>query len=124
MDHHHCIDHNSSNTMRLDATNLRYLTAEDFRVLKAAETGSMNHEVVPATLIASLSGLQHAGLNKIMSGLAKRGLIAREKNIKYDGWRLTYGGYDWLAVKALREKEVLLGVGTRVGVGKESGEWS
>jgi len=109
--------------MKLDATNLRYLTAEDFRVLKAAETGSLNHEVVPATLIASLSGLQHAGLNKIMSGLAKRSLIAREKNIKYDGWRLTYGGYDWLAVKALREKELLLGVGTRVGVGKESGEY-
>lgn len=107
--------------MRLDAKDLRYVTPEEFRVLKAAETGSLSHEVVPSTLIASTSGLHHAGLNKIMSDLARRSLIAREKNIKYDGWRLTYGGYDWLAVRALREKDALLGVGTRMGVGKESG---
>lgn len=109
--------------MRLDAKDLRYVSAEEFRVLKAAETGSLSHEVVPSSLIASTSGLHHAGLNKIMSELARRGLIARERNIKYDGWRLTYGGYDWLAVKALREKKTLHGVGTRVGVGKESGKY-
>ncbi|MCO5599783.1 hypothetical protein L7F22_053890 [Adiantum nelumboides] len=106
--------------MRLDATDLRYLSSEEFKVLKAAETGSLSHEVVPSTLIASTSGLHHAGLNKIMSELSRRGLIARERNIKYDGWRLTYGGYDWLAIRAMREKDALLGVGTRVGVGKES----
>lgn len=106
--------------MRLDATDLRYLTTEEFKVLKAAETGSLSHEVVPSTLIASTSGLHHAGLNKVMSELSRRGLIARERNIKYDGWRLTYGGYDWLAIRAMREKDALLGVGTRVGVGKES----
>ncbi|PWN31210.1 uncharacterized protein FA14DRAFT_140239 [Meira miltonrushii] len=106
--------------MRLDATDLRYLSSEEFKVLKATETGSLSHEVVPSTLIASTSGLHHAGLNKIMSELSRRGLIARERNIKYDGWRLTYGGYDWLAIRAMREKDALLGVGTRVGVGKES----
>ncbi|MCO5610081.1 hypothetical protein L7F22_064316 [Adiantum nelumboides] len=55
-----------------------------------------------------------------MGDLAKRGLVGRERNIKYDGYRLTYGGYDWLAIKAMRDNGSLLGVGTRVGVGKES----
>jgi RIO kinase 2 len=106
--------------MRLNATDLRYLSADEFQVLKACETGSLSHEVVPSALIASTSGLHHTGLNKIMSELSRRALIARERNIKYDGWRLTHGGYDWLAVRAMREKNALFGVGTRVGVGKES----
>lgn len=120
--HHLVLKHHQHNIgkMRLDATDLRYLSSEEFKVLKATETGSLSHEVVPSTLIASTSGLHHAGLNKIMSELSRRGLIAREKNIKYDGWRLTYGGYDWLSIRAMREKDALLGVGTRVGVGKES----
>lgn len=106
--------------MKLDATDLRYLDADAFRVLKAVETGSLTHEVVPTRLVALTCGLQHSGLNKVLSDLAKRGLVGRERNIKYDGYRLTYGGYDWLAVKALRDSGCLTGVGTRIGVGKES----
>ena len=108
--------------MKLDATDLRYLTADEFRVLRAVESGSAHAEVVSASTIAALSALRHAGINKLMGALAKRHLIAREQNIKYDGYRLTYGGYDFLALRALTQKENVVGVGTRVGVGKESGE--
>ncbi|PWN20643.1 hypothetical protein BCV69DRAFT_290326 [Microstroma glucosiphilum] len=106
--------------MKLDATDLRYILPEEFRILKAVEQGSRAHHVVPASVIAQLSGLQHSGLNKVMGSLAKRNLIAREQHIKYDGYRLTYGGYDFLAVRALKEKEHVEAVGHRVGVGKES----
>ena len=108
--------------MKLDATDLRYILPEEFRVLKAVEQGCRAHHVVPASVIAQLSGLQHSGLNKLMGSLAKRNLIAREQNIKYDGYRLTYGGYDFLAVRALKEKDHVEAVGHRIGVGKESGE--
>ena len=37
------------------------------------------------------------------------------------GYRLNYGGYDYLALKALCAREVLLSVGNQMGVGKESG---
>ena len=38
--------------MKLDATDVRYLSPEEFRVLTAVEMGSKNHEVVPPPLIA------------------------------------------------------------------------
>ncbi|CAO1613974.1 unnamed protein product [Sympodiomycopsis kandeliae] len=106
--------------MKLDATDLRYILPEEFRVLKAVEQGCKTHHVVPSSVIAQLSGLQHSGLNKLMGSLAKRNLIAREQHIKYDGYRLTYGGYDFLAVRAIKEKNEVEAVGHRIGVGKES----
>lgn len=43
------------------------------------------------------------------------------------GYRLNYGGYDYLALKTLCSREVIISVGNQMGVGKESGEkalWS
>ena len=37
------------------------------------------------------------------------------------GYRLNYGGYDYLALKTMCAREVLLSVGNQMGVGKESG---
>jgi RIO-like serine/threonine protein kinase len=39
-----------------------------------------------------------------------------------DGYRLTYGGYDYLAMRALSKRDSLYSVGNQIGVGKESGE--
>lgn len=38
----------------------------------------------------------------------------------YDGWRLTYHGYDFLALRALAARGTIMAVGRRLGVGKES----
>lgn len=38
------------------------------------------------------------------------------------GYRLNYGGYDYLALKTLCSREVIISVGNQMGVGKESGE--
>lgn len=38
-----------------------------------------------------------------------------------DGVRLTYGGYDFLALKTLSKRGVIASVGNQIGVGKESG---
>lgn len=38
-----------------------------------------------------------------------------------DGFRLTYLGYDFLAIKALLNRGVFSAVGRQIGVGKESG---
>ncbi len=110
--------------MKLDATDLRYVSAEEFKVLKAFEQGSKNHEVVPSALIAQISGLKYSGINKLMGLLAKRNLIARVQNAAYDGYRLTYGGYDYLAIRALSKEDAIEGVGQQIGVGKESGEFA
>ncbi|KAI5288047.1 hypothetical protein KEM52_001330 [Ascosphaera acerosa] len=107
--------------MKLNAKALRYLTAEDFRVLAAAEQGSKNHEVVPTTLIAQLSGLRGgSAVHKAIATLAKMNLIARVKNAKYDGYRLAYGGLDYLALHAHQKNQSIYSVGNQIGVGKES----
>lgn len=38
------------------------------------------------------------------------------------GYRLNNGGYDYLALKTLCSREVLISVGNQMGVGKESGK--
>ena len=106
--------------MKLDATDVRYLSPEEFRVLTAVEMGSKNHEVVPSPLIAQISALRHAGINKLLGNLLKRRLVARVSNAAYDGFRLTYGGYDYLAVRALSKRRSVYAVGSQIGVGKES----
>ncbi|KAL8382766.1 hypothetical protein RB595_006514 [Gaeumannomyces hyphopodioides] len=61
-----------------------------------------------------------SGARRSISNLAKVGLIARVKEAKYDGYRLTYGGLDYLALHAHSTKKAVYSVGTRIGVGKES----
>ncbi|KAG5728811.1 Serine/threonine-protein kinase rio2 [Termitomyces sp. T112] len=106
--------------MKLDATDLRYVTSDEFRVLTAVEMGSKNHEVVPTSLIAQISGLRNGGVNKLIGSLAKRNLVSRLQNSKYDGYRLTYGGYDYLAMRAMSKRDSMHSVGNQIGVGKES----
>lgn len=106
--------------MKLDANDIRYLSSDTFRVLTAVEMGSKNHEIIPTALIASLAGLRSGGVNKCISELAKRGLVKREANSKYDGYRLTYGGYDFLAMKTFSKRSSVYSIGNQIGVGKEA----
>lgn len=101
---------------------MRHLASEDWRVLTAVETGSKNHEIVPTPLIEKLSRLRGgaSGVHRSISSLAKVGLIARVKEAKYDGYRLTYGGLDYLALHTHASRKDVYSVGNRIGVGKES----
>lgn len=62
--------------------DLRYISADAFRVLAAVEQGSKNHEVVPSPLIAQLSGARSGGVNKALGELAKKKLVAKVQNMK------------------------------------------
>lgn len=107
--------------MKLDTSHMRYLTTDDFRVLQAVEQGSRSHEVVPTSLIHQLSGMRsQSGTNRAISDLAKLSLISKMRNIKYDGYRLTYNGIDYLALKTMLNRDTVYSVGNTIGVGKES----
>ncbi|UNI13522.1 Non-specific serine/threonine protein kinase [Purpureocillium takamizusanense] len=108
--------------MKLDTRAMRHLASEDWRVLTAVEMGSKNHEIVPTPLIERISRLRGgaSGVHKSISALAKVGLIARVKEAKYDGYRLTYGGLDYLALHTHAQRKDVYSVGNRIGVGKES----
>uniref|UniRef100_A0A803R1L2 Serine/threonine-protein kinase RIO2 n=1 Tax=Cannabis sativa TaxID=3483 RepID=A0A803R1L2_CANSA len=105
--------------MKLDVNMLRYLSKEDFRVLTAVEMGMRNHEIVPSELISRIAALKHGGTYKVMKNLLKHKLLHHDSS-KYDGFRLTYLGYDFLAIKTLVNRGVFAAVGRQIGVGKES----
>lgn len=86
------------------------------------EMGSKNHEIVPTPLIEKLSRLRGgaSGVHRSISNLAKIGLISRVKEAKYDGYRLSYGGLDYLALHTYASRKEVYSVGNRIGVGKES----
>eukprot|EP00002_Diphylleia_rotans_P007770 TRINITY_DN17435_c0_g1_i1.p1 TRINITY_DN17435_c0_g1~~TRINITY_DN17435_c0_g1_i1.p1 ORF type:complete len:470 (-),score=105.60 TRINITY_DN17435_c0_g1_i1:82-1491(-) len=105
--------------MRLDATMLRYLSKDDFRVLTAVEMGLKNHELVPAQLIESIAGLKRGGAYRGLQNLLKHKLVHHDSK-KYDGYKLTYLGYDFLALRAMTNRGSVGFVGRQIGVGKES----
>jgi RIO kinase 2 len=76
---------------------------------------------VPTPLIVQLAALRSGnGVHKSISNLAKIGLLAKVKNAKYDGYRLTYGGLDYLALHTHTKAATIYSVGNQIGVGKES----
>ncbi|GFP87163.1 serine/threonine-protein kinase rio2 [Phtheirospermum japonicum] len=105
--------------MKLDVNALRYLSRDDFRVLTAVEMGMRNHELVPSELIDRIASLKHGGTYKVLKNLLKNKLVHHDSS-KYDGFRLTYLGYDFLAIKTLVNRGVFASVGRQIGVGKES----
>ncbi|CAN6976950.1 unnamed protein product [Brassica rapa subsp. trilocularis] len=114
--------------MKLDVNVLRYLSKDDFRVLTAVEMGMRN---VSPSLLFSIPFLisislffisllfSHGGTYKVLKNLLKYKLLHHDRS-KYDGFRLTYLGYDFLAIKTLVNRGVFTGVGRQIGVGKES----
>lgn len=105
--------------MKLDVNALRYLSKDDFRVLTAVEMGMRNHEIVPTELIDRIASLKHGGTYKVLKNLLKHKLLHHDAS-KYDGFRLTYLGYDFLAIKTMVNRGVFTAVGRQIGVGKES----
>lgn len=122
--------------MKLDATQLRYMSKEEFRLLQSVEMGSRNHEIVPISLICRMTKLRPQTATRQLQALAKNKLVSFEADSKCnsgfimrllftfifvdEGVRLTYGGYDFLALKAFSSRETVISIGQQIGVGKES----
>ena len=102
---------------------MRYLGKDDFRMLVAIEMGIRNHELVPVELISSIAKLRHGGVHRILSTLLRYKLIAHA-NQQYNGYRLSYLGFDILALRTLLARNIIVSVGRQIGVGKESDVFS
>uniref|UniRef100_A0A7E4VKS2 Serine/threonine-protein kinase RIO2 n=1 Tax=Panagrellus redivivus TaxID=6233 RepID=A0A7E4VKS2_PANRE len=105
---------------KFDVTAMRYMEGEHFRVLMAIEMGMKNHELVPLQLIAAVAGIHRGATNKILGHLIKNRLVGYERGKRYDGYRLTVLGYDYLALRALCSRDIVGSVGNQIGIGKES----
>lgn len=106
--------------MKLDATIMRTMNRQDFRVLEAIEKGMETRTLVPVSIIASIANLRHGGTNKIISSLHRDNLLSHDQSCGYDGYRLTTSGYDILALWNMKQRGVISALGDQIGVGKES----
>jgi len=104
---------------KLDVGIMRHMSKDEFRVLTAVEMGMRNHNAVPVPLIVSIAGLRHGGSQKLLQNLLRWKLVYHD-HTHYDGYRLTWSGYDFLALNVLQRRGIVDRVGRKIGEGKES----
>ena len=101
------------------ATQMAELEPEDFHLLSGVEHGMRFSEWVATGKIPEFSRLDDEEVDYRVDRCMDRGLIER-KTIQYTGYRLTFEGYDALALRTFAERDTVDGVGAPLGVGKES----
>jgi len=98
----------------------RSLVDEDFKVLLALERALARREYAPLQLIERFSGIHEEKLVLILRKLHGLKLVKRETIAGEKMFRLTYLGYDVLAIRSLANANVIEAIGDKIGVGKES----
>jgi len=96
------------------------LADDDFKVLAALERALAGRGYAPVDIVEELSGIHGGKLLSTLRKLHKLRLVRRETFAGATMLRLTYLGYDMLALRALVRANVLEAIDGRVGVGKES----
>jgi RIO kinase 2 len=101
------------------ASELAEMEPEDFHLLSGVEQGMRFSEYVARGELAKFSRLTPEDVDYRLDRCERRDLVER-KTIQYEGFRLTFEGYDALALHTFAERETVEGVGAPLGVGKES----
>jgi len=91
----------------------------DFYLLSGLEHGMRFSRWVAEGKLPEFSRLDGDEVEYRLDRCEDRGLVER-KTIQYTGFRLTFEGYDALALRTFAERESIDGVGAPLGVGKES----
>jgi RIO kinase 2 len=95
------------------------LESEDVYLLSGVEQGMRFGEWVDRAKLPDYSDLTPEEVDYRLDRCMKRDLLER-RTIQYEGYRLTFEGYDVLALHTFAERDTVEGVGTPLGVGKES----
>jgi RIO kinase 2 len=95
------------------------LEPEDFYLLSGVEQGMRFSEWVNREKLPDYADLTREETSYRIDRCMDRDLIQR-KTIQYEGFQLTFEGYDALALRAFSERGTIEGVGSPLGVGKES----
>jgi len=101
------------------ASEMAELEAEDFYLLSGLEQGMRFSKWVAREKLPEFARLTDEEVGYRLDRCERRGLIER-KTIQYEGFRLTFEGYDALALHTFAERETIEGFGSPLGVGKES----
>ncbi|WP_178915937.1 serine/threonine-protein kinase RIO2 [Natronomonas gomsonensis] len=101
------------------AAQMAELEPEDFHLLSGLEHGMRFSRWVAVEKLPEFSRLDEEEVTYRVDRCMDRGLVER-KTIQYTGYRLTFEGYDALALRTFSERDTIDGVGAPLGVGKES----
>ena len=101
------------------ATHMADLEPEDFYLLSGLEQGMRFSKWVNREKIPEFANLTAENVDYRLDRCERRDLIER-KTIQYEGFRLTFEGYDALALHTFVERDTIEGMGAPLGVGKES----
>jgi len=101
------------------AAFFRELEPEDFYLLSGIEQGMRFSEWVQREKLPKYSSLTAEEIAYRIDRCMRHELIQR-KTIQYEGYQLTFEGYDALALRTFSERDTIEGVGSSLGVGKES----
>jgi RIO kinase 2 len=101
------------------ASVLPELEPEDFHLLSGVEQGMRFSEYVNRDKLTDFSRLSEENVDYRLDRCEDRELVER-KTIQYDGFKLTFEGYDALALHTFVERDTIEGFGAPLGVGKES----
>jgi RIO kinase 2 len=103
--------------------NIAALMAElepgDFYLLSGVEQGMRFSRWVNRDKLPDYSDLTPENVTYRLDRCMDRDLIQR-KTIQYEGYQLTFEGYDALALRTFAQRDTVEGVGAPLGVGKES----
>src|SRR6056297_823941 len=95
------------------------LEPEDFHLLSGVEQGMRFSEYVNREKLTDFSRLSEENVDYRLDRCGDRGL-GKRKTIQYEGFKLTFEGYDALALHTFVERDTIRGFGAPLGVGKES----
>ncbi|KAB1197201.1 MULTISPECIES: serine/threonine-protein kinase RIO2 [Haloferax] len=95
------------------------LESEDFYLLSGVEQGMRFSEWVNREKLPKNSGMTAEEVDYRIDRCMTRDLVER-KTIQYEGYKLTVGGYDALALRTFAQRDTIQGFGAPLGVGKES----
>ncbi len=101
------------------ATRMAELEDEDFHLLSGIDHGMRFSRWVAEEKLPEFSRLDPGDIVYRIDRCMDRELLER-KTIQYTGYRLTFEGYDALALRTFAERETIVDVGGPLGVGKES----
>ncbi len=101
------------------AALLPELESGDIHLLSGVEQGMRFSEWVSRGKLPEFSGLDPDDVGYRLDRCEDRGLIER-KTVHYEGYRLTFEGYDALALHTFAERGTVAEFGAPLGVGKES----
>ncbi len=92
----------------------------DLRVLRIVELAHRRYEYVPVEVIMAYSSTPKTTVSRSLAKLNRLGMLVRRVS-QYTGYRLTFLGYDCLAIHTLRKRGIVEYISsTPIGVGKES----